>query len=49
MAVRVGFGRPHGIENTEVVDSTMRWMSTNRWFGGFAVQKQVQDFNAWRF
>lgn len=34
----MGVGEPPGVENTEVIDSAMCSMSTNRRFAGFSVQ-----------
>jgi hypothetical protein len=46
MAERVGFGLPGGVENTQVIDSAIRSMSTIRWVAGFVVQNQVQGLSS---
>jgi hypothetical protein len=42
LEARVGVEEPPGAENTEVADSALCSMSTNRRFAGFSVQNRVQ-------
>jgi hypothetical protein len=42
MAERVGFGKPDGVENTQLIDSTIRSIPVIRSSSGFQVQNRVQ-------
>jgi hypothetical protein len=47
LAEREGFGKPGGIDSTEVIDPTIRSMGTNRGVGDFIAQKPAQVFGGY--